>query len=44
LIFFIFFCDFLLNKALGERLGGPIFSFERGVPSPLDFDPVRPMV
>jgi hypothetical protein len=36
---------FLLNKALGERAGGrgPLFFAERGVPPPLNFDPVRPM-
>jgi hypothetical protein len=41
---FYFLVIFLLNKPLGERVGGLLFPPKRGPVGPLNFDPVRPMV
>jgi hypothetical protein len=39
----IFFVILLLNKALGERVGGSSFFHRKGFGPPLSFEPVRPM-
>jgi hypothetical protein len=41
---FLFFVIFLLFKALGERVRGVVYFRRKGDASPLNFQPVRPML